>query len=121
MKQRELPEFPVKIVPELRRNTVAVLQFPAVSTVERTRRYRPVNIGVHIEPPETVGTGEVRVALPGRLPDLFGLDELIGLAPEQYLTKITGIPAIADDTMVSGKFSGQIGTLHGTGNRRCER
>src|SRR5204863_8193390 len=81
---------------------------PAIGRIERARRDRIIDAGMHVVPPKKFGAGELRIVLPKFLPDFPALDQMIGLFPKLNFLQFPTIPAIADDAMLERQSAGQI-------------
>ena len=103
-------------IPQGHRVRVDVEDFAAIGGVERARGDGDVRGGVHVEPPEELGAGELGIDTAEGLPKFFALHELLGLLPEAVLGVVAIIPAIGDDAVVAGEAAGEVGGLGGAGD-----
>lgn len=90
---------------------VHVRNLAAIGGVHRTRGDGVINGGVHVVPPKGIGGGETGGEASGSLPDALALDEMGGLLPELDLRVGAGVPAVGDDAVHRGGFTGEIGGL----------
>src|SRR5690606_32179620 len=77
--------------------------------------------GIHVIPPEHIGTGEGRILLFGYIPDALRLYKVVRLSPEFNFTFVLKIPAVAHYTVVHRPFPGKVSRLRRTGYRRQHR
>ena len=55
---------------------------------------------MHVVPPEEFGAGGVRDFFPEGVPDLFAVDDVIGLFPKADFGGLTVVPAVGDDAVL---------------------
>ena len=103
-------------IPQGHRVSVDVEDFAAIGRVERARGDGDVRCGVHVEPPEELGAGELGIDTAEGLPEFFAVHELLGLFPEAVLGVVAVIPAVGDDAVIAGESAGEVGGLRRAGD-----
>src|SRR5262245_65901959 len=101
-KQREFPQPPVEFVAQFGGLGVMIRDLSPVGWIHRPWRGAEIHAGIHIVPPEHVGTGEPRIAPFARFPDLLAGNQPVRLAPKPYLRLISEISTICNGANVGG-------------------
>jgi len=98
--EREFPEVLFDGGTNRIRPGINVKELPAIGRVDGARGNGVIDGGVHVVPPEKIGTGKARQELSQVIPDFRPLDKPVGLLPEMNFCEIAVVPTVGHGTML---------------------
>ena len=101
-REGKISEIGLQLFSHIHGRGIDVKNLTAVGRVYWTGRDREIRARIHIEPPEQLGAGELRIPVAKDFPELGTFNKMIRLLPELMFCKSAVIPSIGNYSVLTG-------------------